>query len=77
MLCTKCNKTVHVYNTRNNFKDNEVYRRYVCKNCGINFFTVEYEVFVNDSYIKQYRHAKDKSIKTYNSEKVEDKYEML
>ena len=39
MLCPRCNSKSHILDTRQ--RNNRVYRRQICKNCGLKFTTYE------------------------------------
>lgn len=61
MLCPECIKNrsnrVHkitVLDTVHNDKENEIYRKRQCRNCGYEFYTVEYEVEVNERFLNDW-----------------------
>lgn len=59
MLCPKCLGKTRVIDTRNNIKENEIYRRRICDNkkCGYKFYTVEFTVEENDNFKENLKEA--------------------
>ena len=59
MLCPKCLGKTRVIDTRNNIKENEIYRRRICDNkkCGYKFHTVEFTVEENDNFKESLKEA--------------------
>ena len=55
MLCPKCGYDTKVCDTRYDKKENEVFRRHVCKECGHEFFTVEFEVDMNEKFVSLWK----------------------
>lgn len=50
MLCPNCKNATKVCDTRFDEKENEVFRRHACKECGTEFFTVEFAVENNNKF---------------------------
>ena len=44
MKCPKCEGKVKVVLTGNEDKENEIYRRRKCLDCGYGFYTIEFEL---------------------------------
>lgn len=59
MNCPKCAGKILVIDNVKNPDENEIYRKKCCRECGLIFFTVEYEVIENqrfkDDWNKYYR----------------------
>lgn len=53
MKCSKCNGKTYVKDSVLT-KDNEIYRRRKCSECGHMFYTAEYPVFPNDDFMKEW-----------------------
>lgn len=51
MLCPKCGGKTTVCDTRFEGKENETFRRRICKSCDNEFFTIEFEIETNDKFI--------------------------
>ena len=49
MICPKCKGKLHTIDTVNT-PDNEVYRRRQCKECGYEFYTIEFEAECDDKF---------------------------
>lgn len=55
MKCPKCKGNCTVKDTRPNKNDPaETFRKQLCKNCGNEFFTVEYPIIENNRFKKDY-----------------------
>lgn len=50
MLCPKCGDSTKVCDTRYERKENEVYRRHICRDCMHEFYTIEFEVENNNKF---------------------------
>ena len=55
MLCPKCGSSTKVCDTRYDGKENEVFRRHICKTCSHEFFTVEFEVENNNKFVSLWK----------------------
>ena len=55
MTCPKCGGATKVCDTRHEEKENEVFRRRVCKKCEYDFFTVEFDVETNEKMVNLWR----------------------
>lgn len=55
MICPKCGGDTRVGDTRYEEKENEIFRRRVCKNCSNEFFTVEFGIEVDDKFMKLWK----------------------
>lgn len=74
MLCPKCGNGSRIVDTRNEPKENEVYRLHRCKSCGHVFYTVELLVEENKQFRKvwssthryrEWRRRKTKDVNQY------------
>jgi transcriptional regulator NrdR family protein len=54
MTCPKCNGKIQVSDTVHNEKENEIMRKRDCRRCGYQFFTIEYEVIVNQKFLEEW-----------------------
>lgn len=55
MNCPECKKgKLRCLGTVTNFKENEIYRKRGCTRCNYLTYTVEYDVVVNESFLKTY-----------------------
>ena len=54
MKCLKCGGKTMVRRTNQNEKDNEVYRKRKCLECGFKFYTIEYDVEYTGDFRKNY-----------------------
>ena len=56
MICPKCKNKLVLVDVVHNLEENETYRAKRCSNgdCGYSFFTVEYEVIVNQRFEEDY-----------------------
>ena len=65
MLCPKCKNLARMdqRNLVTNAKENEVYRKYICKNCRYVFFTVEFEAEENKKFKEEWERWKDRGTK--------------
>lgn len=60
MFCKKCGTKTKVIDSRmNKSHPDELLRKHKCPNedCGYEFFSVEFEVENNDSFIKQWKYS--------------------
>lgn len=55
MLCPKCGCDTKICDTRYDKKENEVFRRHVCKSCRNEIFTIEFEIENNSKFAKIWR----------------------
>ena len=53
MYCPTCGGVLVACETITNTDDQEVYRKRRCSGCGYEFYTVEYEVIANDSFMNE------------------------
>ena len=65
MLCPKCKNLARAdqRNQVTNAKENEFYRKYICKNCKSAFFTVEFEAEENKKFKEEWERWKDRETK--------------
>lgn len=70
MNCPKCKSRVTVKNCVDT-RENEIYRKRVCDQCGHVFYTVEYEVVVNDRFKKEWQFYNKLRRKSYSDAKQE------
>ena len=55
MFCPKCAGDTRVCDTRYDGKHNEIFRRRICKDCSSEFFTVEFDIIANESFVKLWK----------------------
>lgn len=61
MMCPHCkSKSVYCREKRNNFADNENYRKFQCHTCKNMFFTVEFEAEKTPEFLRQWSAAERK-----------------
>lgn len=56
MTCEMCGKKMKARDKRYH-ESGEIYRRYVCNNCGWDTYTVEYELEQTDGFIAAWKAA--------------------
>lgn len=72
MICPKCKKVkVRVLCTITNFEDEEIYRKRRCLRCDYTFYSVEYEVVVNEAFLNKYAEC------AYNMKYLNDRGERV
>ena len=70
MLCPKCKSATAVCDTRFDVKENEVFRRRICKECGHDFYTIEFDVEANDKFANMWKKLYRGSGNMYNKVKT-------
>lgn len=70
MLCPKCKNATAVCDTRFDDKENEIFRRRVCKECGHDFYTVEFDIEATEKFSNMWKRLYRGSSNTYGKSKT-------